>query len=147
MTRESRSSQPPPEFFVDRSLGRYVVADAVRAQGYVVRTMADVYPDGEDEQVSDVRWIADADRNGWVVLTKDERITRHADEQDALLKSSLRVFAIGNQGLTGPVMAGYYTTNINRIVRKSRKPGPFVEVVQRDRVERRWPPPSSGTDA
>jgi hypothetical protein len=36
-------------------------------------------------------------------------------------------------------MASYYVTNIHRIVRRSRKPGPFVDVVHPDRVERRWP--------
>jgi hypothetical protein len=44
---------PPPEFFVDRSLGRHIVADAIRARGYVVHAMADVYPDGEDQRVAD----------------------------------------------------------------------------------------------
>jgi hypothetical protein len=130
---------PPPEFFIDRSLGRYIVAEAIRALGYVVHSMADVYPKDEDLHVRDTRWIADADANSWVVLTKDERITRHADEQLALIEGHLRVFAIGNQHLTGPVMATYYVTNINRVVQRARKPGPFVDIVHPDRVERRWP--------
>lgn len=80
---------PPPEFFVDRNLGRHIV--------------------------------------GWIVLTKDERITRCGDEQQALIDSQLRVFAmIGNQHLTGPQQATYYVTNIHRIALQSRKPGPFV---------------------
>lgn len=101
--------------------------------------MATVYPDGEDEHVEDIRWIKDANDAGWVVLTKDERITRYPQEQDALVKSTLRVFAIGNQHLTGPEMGAYLTTNIHRIVQRSRKPGPFVDVVYRDEVKRRWP--------
>lgn len=78
-------------------------------------------------------------------MTKDERIVRNADEQEALVNSHLRVFAIANQHLTGPEMAEYLTTNINRIVQRSRKRGPFVEVVYRDRVERRWPRPSESS--
>jgi len=50
-----------------------------------------------------------------------------------------QVFAIGNQHLTGPQMAARYTTNIHRILQRSRKPGPFVDIVQADRVQRRWP--------
>ena len=130
---------PPPEFFLDRSLGRHIVADAIRALGYVVHAMADVYPDSQDEGVPDTRWIADADERGWVVLTKDERITRRADEQAALTASHLRVFAIGTQSMTGPAMAERYVTNINRIVQRSRRPGPFVDVVHPNGVERRWP--------
>jgi hypothetical protein len=134
-----RPPQPPPEFFVDRSLGRVVVAEAIRAFGYTVHTMVEVYPDGRDMEVRDVEWIRDASDAGWVALTKDERITRYPDEQEALIQSTLRVFAIGNQHLTGPEMAAYYATNINRIVQRARKPGPYVETVYRDSVERRWP--------
>lgn len=115
------------------------MAEAVIALDLVVHTMATVYPDGEDEHVEDTRWIKDADRAGWVALTKDERITRYPEERDALVRSTLRVFAIGNQHLTGPQMAAYFTMNIHRIVQRSRKPGPFVYIVYRDSVERRWP--------
>ena len=130
---------PPPEFFVDRSLGRRIVADAIRALGYVVHVMADVYPDREDQGVPDTKWIADADERGWVVFTKDERITRDPEEQAALAASHLRVFALSSQRITGPAMAERYVTNINRIVQRARKPGPFVDIVHPDRVERRWP--------
>jgi hypothetical protein len=36
-------SAAPPEFFIDRSLGRYHLANSLRACGFVVRTMAEVY--------------------------------------------------------------------------------------------------------
>jgi hypothetical protein len=116
-----------------------MVPEALRRLGVVVHTMAEVYPGGEDERVPDDRWIRDADSAGWVALTKDERITRDAESQEVLARSRLRVFAIANQHLTGPEMAEYLTTNINRIHLRSRKRGPFVDVVYRDRVERRWP--------
>lgn len=134
-----RPAPPPPEFFVDRSLGRYIVAEAIRGEGYVVRTLVEVY--GEDARVEDVTRIGDADAAGWVALTKDERITRRPHEQRALIESRLRVFAIGNQHLPGPVMGEYYLANLNRIVQRSRRPGPFVDIVHPDSVERRWPRP------
>jgi len=74
-----------------------------------------------------------------VALTKDERIVRHAENQEALAASDLRVFAIANQNLTGPEMLSYFETNVHRILQRSRKRGPFVNVVYRDSVERRWP--------
>jgi PIN like domain len=129
-----RPELPPPEFFVDRSIGRRIVPEALRALGFTVHTMAEVYPGGADERVVDARWIADADRAGLVALTKDERIFRNAEEQEALVRSSLRVFAITNQHLTGPEMAAYFSRNINRIVRRALKRGPFVDVVYRDSV-------------
>ena len=134
-----RPAPPPPEFFIDRSLGRHIVAEALRSHGYTVHTMADVYPDGADEHITDEEWISRADQEAWVALTKDERITRRPQEQSALSDSHLRVFAIGNQHLTGPQMASYYVTNINRIIQRARKPGPFVDIVHPDSIERRWP--------
>jgi PIN like domain len=35
--------------------------------------------------------------------------------------------------------AARYRTNLHRIVQRCRKPGPYVDVVHRDRIERRWP--------
>jgi len=134
-----RQVEQPPEFFVDRSLGRYVVPEALRQLGLTVHTMADVYPGGEDQRVADTRWISDADRASWIALTKDERIFRKPEEQAALVKSQLRVFAIANQHLTGPQMADYLVYNINRILQRARKRGPFVDIVYRTSVERRWP--------
>ena len=114
------------------------MAGAIREIGHVVHTMAEVYP-GRDEEVKDIEWIRDADHAGWVALTKDERITRYPEEQEVLASSTLRVFAIGNQRLTGPRMAAYYVANIHRIVQRSRKPGPFVDIVYPTSVQRRWP--------
>lgn len=116
-----------------------MVPNGLRALGLTVHAMADVYPGGTDEAVPDTQWIADADAAGWVALTKDERIVRHAENQDALTASTLRVFAIANQNLTGPEMLDYFNTNVHRILQRSRKRGPFVDVVYRDGVERRWP--------
>ena len=101
--------------------------------------MSDVYPNETDEGVADVDWIARAGHENWVVLTKDERITRRPEEVEALVASRIRVFAIGNQHLTGPQMAGYDTANIHRIVQRARKTGPFVDTVHPRTVERRWP--------
>jgi len=134
-----KSAAPPPEFFVDRSLGNRIVPEAIRALGFRVWAMSDIYPNETDEGVADVDWIERAGRENWVVLTKDERITRRPDEVEALEASGVRVFAIGNQHLTGPQMAGYYTANIHRIVQRARKAGPFVDIVHPKTVERRWP--------
>jgi hypothetical protein len=134
-----RSRRPaPPEFFLDRSLGRIIVARALRDLGHIVHAMSDVYPE-RHERVADTEWIADADAADWVALTKDERILRRPDEQQALVNSTLRVFALANQQLTGDQMAAYFSHNINRIVQRSRKPGPFVDVIYKNSVERRWP--------
>ena len=74
---------------------------------------------------------------GWVALTKDTAIVRH--HEAALRRSTLRAFALSNANLTGEEMAARFADNLHRIVQRARRPGPFVDVVQKERLERRWP--------
>lgn len=78
---------------------------------------------------------------GWVALTKDVNIVR--DHQAALRASDLRAFALSNANIAGDEMARRYAVNLHRILQRCRKPGPYVDVVHPDRVERRWPAPST----
>jgi hypothetical protein len=61
------------------------------------------------------------------------------DHEQALRSSTLRVFALDNANIAGDEMAQRFQVNLHRIVQRTRKPGPFVDVVHKDRVERRWP--------
>lgn len=125
-------------FFVDRSLGRYEVPDVFRSAGHEVVLMSELYPDGEDQEVADDRWIGDVDSMGWVAITKDPSIRYHHTE--ALARSNLQVFAMPNANLTGQAMAERFAARLPDIVRWiDRHPGPFVACVYPDRVEQRWP--------
>jgi len=73
-------SGSPPEFFIDRSLGRHIVPDALRAAGATVHTMADVYGERISQGLSDEEWLRNAGRQGWVVLMKDAKV-RHRPAQ------------------------------------------------------------------
>ena len=67
----SSSSAPPerPTLFLDRSLGRVVVADALRAQGAAV----EIHGDHFRHDTADEVWLTEIARRGWIVLTKDVR--------------------------------------------------------------------------
>lgn len=89
------SHDPPPEFFIDRSLGKSI-AEGLRACGLVVsHTMADAYGERPAQLLPDEIWLRDAGAHGWVVLTK-ERIIRQAREP-------------------GPYIYGVYEGRISRI--------------------------------
>ena len=135
--RSKRRESPQPTFFLDRGLGRYFVADAIRERGYEVLPMAEVYPDGQDERVSDDDWILRAGREEWVALTKDYSIIR--DHVDTLAKTTLRVFSLNNANLTGTQMAERFDLHLNRIVQRAARPGPYLYVIGRSGLERRWP--------
>jgi hypothetical protein len=63
-------SQPeyPPRFFLDRSLGRKAVPEALRADGWDLITLAEHYGMPADEQVADTEWIEEAAKRGWPIL-------------------------------------------------------------------------------
>lgn len=67
-------------FFIDRSLGRKYVAEALRTAGATVEVHDDHFP----QTTPDVDWLAEVGRRGWVVLSKDERIRRNRIEREAL---------------------------------------------------------------
>jgi hypothetical protein len=127
----------PLVFFLDRGLGIHHVANALRAAGQVALPMSDVYGDAQAQLVSDDDWIKRASDEGWIALTKDCAIARH--HQDALSRSTLRVFALNNANLQGPVMAERYANNLHRILRRAQQPGPYVYVVGPAGLEKRWP--------
>lgn len=134
----SRPESAPEVFFLDRGLGVRYVAEAIRAAGHTALPMSDVYPDGRDQHVGDDEWIAHASESSWIALTKDYSILR--DHTPALTASTLRVFAVSNANLIGPQMAERYATNLNRILQRARKPGPYLYVVMRSSLELRRAP-------
>lgn len=125
------------EFFLDRGLGRYDVAEMLRSRGHVAHAMADVYPGGADQMMDDPDWMHDVDDRGWVALTKDASIVRaHRDELEA---SCLRMVSLDSSKLTGDQMAARFEFHLNRIIQRCNKPGPFFDVLHATNIERRYP--------
>ena len=60
-------------FFLDYQIGRFVVAEALRAAGAKV----EVHFDHFDQAAPDVEWIPEVGRRDWVLITKDEHIRRN----------------------------------------------------------------------
>lgn len=76
------SSATPPEFFLDRSLGK-TTAQELRSLGVVVHLIAELYPQDASD-VPDEVWIAEGCSRGWALLTKDKRIRYRSAELAAL---------------------------------------------------------------
>jgi hypothetical protein len=112
-----------PEFFIDRSLGRRAVPDALRACGLVVHTMADVYGEQIGQGLKDETWLHDVGQRGWVVLMKDDAIRRRPLERDALITGGIRAFCLANAQLRGEEQARRFFENRGRILRHAQQPG------------------------
>lgn len=94
-------SGSPPEFFIDRSLGRHLLPDALRAAGAVVHAMADVYGERIGQALDDEEWIGDAGQRGWIVLMKDAKVRDRPAELRALADHQVRAFCLTNANLRG----------------------------------------------
>jgi len=134
-----RRDDAPPEFLIDRSLGRLTLPAALRAVELTVWTLADVYGEQAAQEVQDHNWIALAAERDWVVLCKDDRIRRRPAERDALITGRVRAFCLTNANLTFTEQAEYFVRNRFRIIQRSRKPGPYVYGVYKDGIEKLWP--------
>ena len=134
-------SDSPPEFFVDRSLGRHVVPQALRAAGAVVHTVADVYGERIGQGLNDEEWIGDAGQNGWVVLMKDAKVRYRPAELQTLIDHRVRAFCLTNANLRGAEQAERLLANLARIVRVAERPGPYIYGVYADELRPLWPKP------
>ena len=135
----SRPRPDPPEFLVDRSLGRHHLPNALRDLGCIVHTLADVYGEKRSQSVEDHEWLQRAGRNDWIVLTKDDRIRYRHVEREAFMSANLRVFCLTTAKLNAEQQTARFVDNINRIVQRARKSGPYIYGVYEGRLERIWP--------
>jgi hypothetical protein len=131
-------SEAPPEFFIDRSLGKSI-AEGLRACDLTVHTMASVYGEERAQRLADQIWLRDAGARDWIVLTKDDAIRRRPAERDALIEAGVRVFCLTSAQLRGAEQTARFVENRHRIIRQARKPGPYIYAVYAKSLRRLWP--------
>jgi predicted nuclease of predicted toxin-antitoxin system len=126
----TRSGPPDVTFFIDRCLGKHVVADALREAGAEVRVHDDFFPqDAPDEE-----WLRQAGKQRWVVLTKDSRIRYRKGELSSIMRFGVRVFVLTAKHVSGQAMAEIWVGSLPAIRNLlARHPGPFIAQVTRAR--------------
>ncbi|MGH9225369.1 MAG: hypothetical protein ACRD2W_16655 [Acidimicrobiales bacterium] len=124
-----------PDLFLDRSLGRLVVPNLLRAAGLRLVTLAEHYGIPKDEDVTDEDWLELAGSRSWIVFMKDARIRYTRAEREAVKAHRVRCFCLSNQNLTGEAMAARLLDNLDAIVAACIDPGPFVYAVHARRIE------------
>jgi hypothetical protein len=129
----------PPEFFIDRSLGRRHLAQALADLGLTVHTMASVYGEQAAQGLEDERWLADVGRHDWIVLMKDDAIRRRPSERDVLAAAKVRAFCLTNAQLRASEQSARFVGNIERITRQAEKPGPYIYGVYDGYIKKLWP--------
>jgi hypothetical protein len=116
-------------FFIDRSLGRKIVAQALREVGEIIQIHDDHFaPDAKDED-----WLAEVGKRGWIVLTKDDRIRYRVTERSALMSVRVRAFVLTSTQLQGTEMAAAFVKALPRIKRLiANHAPPFIGRVSRN---------------
>ena len=118
--RSGASSKTPPDeptLFLDRNLGRHIIADRLRSEGMKVEVHDDHLPlDAPDED-----WVALVGRKRWVAVTKDKNVRYRAAELDAIRRHSARVMVIRMKNATGSDIAELLVKGRRRIARFSTK--------------------------
>jgi predicted nuclease of predicted toxin-antitoxin system len=118
----------PLTFFLDRSLGREIIATALRQSGLRIEIHDDHFAADERDEI----WLRDVGNRGWIVLTKDRRIRYRTIEREALLSSGVRAFVLTSGNVTGQEMAQLFVKSINRMKRfLAKNRGPFVAKITR----------------
>jgi hypothetical protein len=142
----SRSaSAGQPEFFTDRSLGRYIVPNALRDMGLVVHTMAETYGERAGQGVEDEDWLALCGHRSWVALHKDHAIGRPTQGQPrrelrSLIEHRVRSFCIMSQSISAEEIIVRYRADLRRLLNiATARPGPYLYGLYGDGMREVWP--------
>lgn len=130
-------SQPDQErlrsltFFLDYQIGRYVVADALRAAGASV----EVHIDHFSQSAPDLEWIPNIGKRGWVLITRDANIRRNPLERAAYEDAGLRGFVVTGKDMGGHELAALLVRSLRGMVnRVAGRPGPLLFMISRTGV-------------
>ncbi|GAB2896463.1 PIN-like domain-containing protein [Streptomyces mayteni] len=127
----------PPEFFLDRNLGRRV-AEELRARGWTVHRIGEVFP-ADAQDIADEDWIAHGLDQGWVPLSKDGRIKTRDREIEPVRDRAAVLFYLDNQQLRALEMVSRLDHNREAIHAAIVRGGPAAYAVRIDRIDRTWP--------
>ena len=141
----SAQQHEPIVFFVDRSLGKHAVVNALREAGARV----EAHDDHFEQNTEDPDWIPEVSTRGWVILTKDARIRKRPIELGAIRAAKARVFVITNQAMKGSEVAELFVKYLKRMEKLARSErSPFWATVTSSgiRVTEIDPEPTPGDD-
>jgi hypothetical protein len=118
-------------FFLDHQIGRYRVAEALKAAGANV----EVHLEHFAADAADIDWIPEIGRRGWILITKDQNIRRNPLERAAYQTANLRGFVVTGKDMTGDELGALLVQCLGGMVRRAAgRPGPFLFTISRTGV-------------
>jgi PIN domain-containing protein len=115
-------------FFLDRQIGKYVVAAALRGAGANV----EIHDDHFAQATPDLDWIPVVGARGWVLITKDQNIRRNRLERAAYEAAGLRGFIVTGKDMGGAELAELLVACLPRMARNATgASGPLLYTISR----------------
>lgn len=131
----------PPEFFLDRGLGRGV-AEQLTQRGWTVHRATDHFPN-DAQYVEDADWLAYGLDRGWSPLCKDGRIRGRDAERAPVEQHQAVLFYLDNQRLVVDEMVRRFHQAQNAIYRAVSRGGPRIYAVGQNGIRLTWPEAST----
>jgi hypothetical protein len=118
-------------FFLDHQIGRYIVAERLRAAGATV----EVHLDHFAGDAPDTEWIPEVARRGWVLITKDKNIRRNPLERAAYEQAGLRGFVATGGDLSGKDLGEILVRCLDGMSRRAHnRTGPLLFAISRNGI-------------
>ena len=115
-----------PILFLDRNLGKHIIADRLR----LARMKVEVHDNHLPPDAPDEDWLALVGRMGWVALTKDKNIRYRTAELESIRRNAARIIVIRAKNATGSDIAELLVKGRRRIARFAAKTvAPFVAAI------------------
>ena len=116
-------------FFLDHQIGRYVVAEKLRAAGAIV----EVHLDHFEGDAPDTKWIPEVAKRDWILITKDQHIRRNPLERAAYEAAGLRGFVATGKDMSGEELGELLARCLDGMVRRAHnRPGPLLFAISRN---------------
>lgn len=133
------NSRPPENrlvLFIDRNLGRHVLADHLRAAGIP----CEVHDDHLPQDATDADWLQLVGRKGWIAIGRDKNIRYRGPEKAALMQANARFIVVRAKNTTSKDIADILIKHINLIHRFTDKhDAPFIAGITRDGKITKYP--------
>ena len=122
-------------FFIDRCLGKHLIREKLREAGLQV----EIHDDHFSKNATDEQWIPEVGKRGWIVLTKDKRITYNAIERQAVARAGLRMFTLASTNLSGEESAIAFKKAVKSMLNFIKKhDAPFIAKVYKNGQVKSW---------
>jgi hypothetical protein len=125
MSSGGRKPPDAPVLFLDRDIWSIKLGDALIEAGIPFLAHHQRFsPDARDED-----WLAEAGRQAWIVLTRDQHIRRKPNELEAFKRANVVLFVLSQGNLsateTAKIVIGAYE-RIVRAAKGARRPAMFT---------------------